>query len=70
MGRLVTERCIMSKFDVAAWVKLFEDVGLTDEMMKRWHALFEERWPADHQRFLEWLGLSAAEIVRVRSERP
>ena len=49
------------------WVELLRDAGLGEEMMHRWHTLFEERAPAAHQGFLEWLGLSEDEIAAIRA---
>ena len=49
------------------WVAMFQTIGLTDAKMNEWHRLFETRHPESHQAFLEWLGLTPAEIARVRS---
>ena len=53
------------------WVALFEAAGLSEEMMSRWHMLFEQRHPGAHQAFLEWLEIPAEEIraIRERSEQ-
>lgn len=48
------------------WVKLFEQTGLTEEMMEKWHRLFEAAYPETHQSFLEWLQLSAEEVAAIR----
>ncbi len=50
------------------WVALFRETGLEQAQMEKWHKLFETRHPADHQRFLEWLGLKPDEIDRIRSK--
>ncbi len=53
---------------VSDWVAMFREIGLDEAQMHKWHKLFEARHPADHQRFLEWLGLKPDEIDRIRSE--
>ena len=52
---------------VGEWVSMFETIGLSDEMMHQWHELFEERHPQGHHGFLDWLGLSASEVERIRA---
>ena len=49
------------------WVLLFREIGLDDETMLMWHREFENRFPAGHQSFLEWLGIPADEIERIRA---
>jgi hypothetical protein len=49
------------------WVELFREIGLDEECMRRWHQVFEARYPSQHQAFLEWLGISADEIGRIRT---
>ncbi len=56
------------QINVNDWVAMFRDIGLDHAQMDKWHKLFEARHPADHQRFLEWLGLKPDEIGRIRSE--
>jgi hypothetical protein len=59
----------MSKhMQVNDWVALFREIGLDQAQMERWHKLFEARHPADHQRFLEWLGLKPDEVGQIRSK--
>ncbi len=48
------------------WVELFKAIGLDKETMNQWHDEFEARYPEDHQRFLEWLGIPAEEIGSIR----
>lgn len=48
------------------WVAMFREIGLDDKAMAQWHQLFEERHPQGHEGFLKWLGLSSAEINRIR----
>jgi hypothetical protein len=54
--------------DVEAWCEMFRAIGLSDDDMKRWHALFEARHPDGHQKFLQWLGLPPERIARVRRD--
>lgn len=49
------------------WVALFREIGLTDAQMQRWHAEFERRHPSEHESFLAWLGIGAAEIAKIRA---
>ena len=48
------------------WVALFHEIGLDEASMTRWHQLFEQRHPQQHQAFLQWLGLSDEQITKVR----
>ena len=57
----------MSPINVEGWIALLREVGLSQEDMTKWHQLFEERYPEDHQSFLEWLGLDADHIRQVRN---
>ena len=50
------------------WVAMFQEIGLEHAQMDRWHKVFETRHPAGHQSFLEWLGLKAEDIDRIRSQ--
>lgn len=52
--------------DKATWVELLRASGMSDEAMDRWHQAFEAHAPERHQRFLEVLGLSRAEVTRLR----
>lgn len=49
------------------WVAMFQEIGLTEAQMMRWHALFETRHPEAHETFLSWLGISKAEIADIRN---
>jgi hypothetical protein len=55
-----------SQMHVTDWGAMFREIGLDQAQMERWHKLFEARHLADHQRFLEWLGLKPDEIDRIR----
>jgi hypothetical protein len=49
------------------WVALFHEIGLDEATMKRWHQLFEARFPEGHQAFLEWLNIPQDEIEQIRA---
>jgi hypothetical protein len=55
-----------NKINKAQWIELFEKLGLNEKAMRQWHHRFEVRHPEAHQSFLEWLGIGAAEIGRIR----
>lgn len=61
-------RIMNKQVNVKDWVGMFREIGLDQAQMERWHKLFEARHPADHQRFLEWLGLKSEEIGRIRAQ--
>lgn len=50
------------------WVEVFQAVGLNQSMMHCWHHEFERRYPEQHESFLKWLELSAADIQRIREK--
>jgi hypothetical protein len=56
------------KVNVNDWVAMFREIGLDDAKMQQWHKLFETRHPAEHQGFLEGLGLKPDEIDRIRAK--
>ena len=49
------------------WVQLFHEIGLDEATMKRWHRLFEAKFPEGHQAFLEWLNIPQDEIEQIRA---
>lgn len=51
----------------AAWTEMFRSIGMDDEQMRQWHAQFERRNGSGHVAFLRSLGISRAEIGRIRS---
>jgi hypothetical protein len=57
----------MDRVTVEQWVELFRAIGLSDADMSKWHHLFEAKYPEAHQRFLEWLGMDAERIRKVRN---
>lgn len=48
------------------WVSIMKGCGFSNEQMDRWHAEFERSAPAEHQEFLEFLHIPAAEITTIR----
>jgi len=48
------------------WVSILRSAGFSDDDMHRWHRVFEQTAPDDHQEFLEYLHISADEIKRIR----
>jgi DNA-binding transcriptional MerR regulator len=48
------------------WVSIMKASGMTEETMHRWHAEFEKAAPEEHQEFLEYLHIPAAEIRTIR----
>ncbi len=52
--------------DTGQWSEMFREVGLDDEAMQRWHAVFESRYPEAHQSFLEWLNAPSVKIDQIR----
>jgi len=49
------------------WVLLFQEIGLDEATMTKWHREFETRYPDGHQSFLEWLNIEANEIRQIRA---
>ena len=56
-----------SKMTVKEFAQMFREIGLDEAAMHKWHALFEQRHPDSHRSFLEWLGLDAAQIEKIRT---
>lgn len=50
----------------AQWVALLRSGGMNEAEMRRWHMAFEAQSPLAHHDFLESLGISPAEIRRIR----
>jgi DNA-binding transcriptional MerR regulator len=48
------------------WVSIMQAAGFSEEDMLRWHHQFEQKAPAEHQEFLEFLHIPAAEIGTIR----
>jgi hypothetical protein len=53
--------------DKEKWVLLFQQIGLDEATMVKWHQAFETRYPNEHQSFLEWLNIPGNEIARIRA---
>lgn len=47
------------------WVAMFQEVGMDEKAMMKWHSIFETRHPEGHKDFLEWLGISEEEISKI-----
>lgn len=58
---------MQNKVSKEDWVAMFKEIGLDDATLQKWHQLFETRHPEGHVEFLSWLGLSAAEITKIRA---
>jgi DNA-binding transcriptional MerR regulator len=50
------------------WTSIMSSAGFTKEDMQRWHAEFEKTAPQEHQEFLEFLHIPAAEIRAIREQ--
>ena len=50
------------------WVSIMKACGFSAEQMHRWHAEFERSAPKEHQEFLEFLHIPAAEIKTIRQQ--
>ena len=50
------------------WVSIMRSCGFSDEQMHRWHSEFERSAPEEHQEFLEFLHIPAAEIKTIRNQ--
>jgi len=48
------------------WVSIMRSTGFSEEQMMAWHTEFERSAPAEHQEFLEFLHIPAAEVERIR----
>lgn len=49
------------------WVDIMKASGFNENDMVNWHRNFEKMEPNEHQIFLESLGISAKEIVKIRN---
>jgi hypothetical protein len=48
------------------WVEIMRASGFSEDDMHRWHAQFEKSAPEDHEEFLMYLRIPAAEIQSIR----
>jgi DNA-binding transcriptional MerR regulator len=49
------------------WTSIMSRAGFSEDDMRRWHMEFEKSAPAEHQEFLEFLHIPAAEIKTIRA---
>ena len=54
--------------DQEAWDGLLKSASLDDAAMHRWHTVFERQNPEAHRQFLLSLGISEAEVARIRQD--
>jgi MerR family transcriptional regulator, thiopeptide resistance regulator len=50
------------------WVSIMKSCGLSEQQMHSWHTEFERSAPEEHQEFLEFLHIPAAEIKSIREK--
>ena len=48
------------------WVSIMSSCGFSEEQMQGWHAEFERSAPEEHEEFLKFLHIPAAEIGEIR----
>ena len=48
------------------WVSIMKAAGVSEDDMRRWHREFEKAAPEDHNEFLAYLHIPAAEITSIR----
>lgn len=48
------------------WVSIMQAAGFSEDDMRRWHREFEKAAPDDHNEFLAYLHIPAAEIKSIR----
>ncbi|MBB6214394.1 DNA-binding transcriptional MerR regulator [Anaerosolibacter carboniphilus] len=51
-----------------SFVSVLRNTGLNDAEMDKLHREFERLYPQEHQNFLEFLGISAEEILSIREQ--
>jgi DNA-binding transcriptional MerR regulator len=69
IARLLKDTDQLRRFSMVTkekWVEVMRAAGFTDEDMHRWHAQFETSAPEEHQEFLEFLHVPAAEVQSIR----
>ena len=52
--------------DKEKWVAIMKASGFSNDDMERWHSEFEKQAPQEHQEFLEFLRIPAAEVATIR----
>jgi DNA-binding transcriptional MerR regulator len=48
------------------WVSIMKAAGFSEADMRRWHRTFERAAPEEHEKFLQYLQIPAAEIHSIR----
>ena len=48
------------------WTSIMRDAGFSEDDMHRWHVVFEQTAPDDHEQFLKYLHISDSEIASIR----
>jgi len=56
----------LSPMNRERWTRLLRAAGFSEEALNQWHAEFERSAPDEHQQFLEFLNVPAADIQRIR----
>ena len=56
----------MNKITKDQFVAVLEAAGITAPQREKLHVAFERQQPAAHQQLLEWLGLPAETIGKIR----
>jgi DNA-binding transcriptional MerR regulator len=67
--RLLQSRTILRRTKTMSkekWVSIMKAAGFTENDMHRWHREFERSAPEEHNEFLEFLHIPAAEIKSIR----
>lgn len=54
--------------DVNQWVKMLEEAGMDERGRQLWHTAFERDAPDAHREFLYSLGLSDADVDKIREQ--
>jgi len=67
--RLLESKTILrrtKKMTKEKWVSIMKAAGFSEDDMHRWHREFEKAAPEDHNEFLQFLHIPAAEIKSIR----
>jgi DNA-binding transcriptional MerR regulator len=62
----LTQQSLPPLLDKKAWVEMLQLAGMDQRAMSQWHAEFERRAPAEHEIFLNSLGIAPEEIAEIR----
>ncbi len=69
IARLLRNTDRMGRINVVTkekWTSIMRSAGFSEDDMHRWHKEFERTAPDEHQEFLEFLHIPAAEIRTIR----